>query len=46
MVKDQSGIRSGQWRYRLGDYRLLVKIDDETVIILDLKIGHRKEIYQ
>lgn len=38
--------RSGEWRYRVGDYRLLAKIDDQKIIILILNVGHRWEIYQ
>ena len=38
--------RNGQWRYRVGDYRLIAKIQDDTVIILILEIGHRREIYK
>ena len=38
--------RSGQWRYRVGDYRLLAEIQDEKVIILILSVGHRKDIYE
>lgn len=37
---------SGQWRYRIGDYRLIAEIQDEKVIILILTAGHRREIYQ
>lgn len=37
--------RSGQWRYRIGDYRLIAEIDDGKVTILLLSIGHRREIY-
>ena len=37
--------RSGQWRYRVGDYRLLAEIQDGKVIILILNIGHRSDIY-
>ena len=37
--------RSGQWRYRVGDYRLLAEIQDEKIIILILHVGHRSEIY-
>lgn len=33
------------WRYRVGDYRILAKIDDHRVIITVVEIGHRKEIY-
>lgn len=37
--------KSGQWRYRVGDYRLICEIKDEEIIILVLEIGHRREIY-
>ncbi|HFP8926540.1 TPA: type II toxin-antitoxin system RelE/ParE family toxin, partial [Enterococcus faecium] len=33
-------------RYRIGDYRLIADINDETVTILMLEIGHRKNIYK
>lgn len=38
--------RSGQWRYRIGDYRLICQINDNLLIILALEIGHRKDIYR
>lgn len=38
--------RAGQWRYRIGDYRLLAEISDNTVTILILNVGHRREIYK
>lgn len=37
--------RSGQWRYRVGDYRILADIEDDRIVILILDIGHRREIY-
>ena len=37
--------RSSQWRYRVGDYRLLAEIEDNKITILVLNIGHRREIY-
>lgn len=37
--------RSGQWRYRIGDYRLICQIEDNKLIILALSIGHRKDVY-
>ena len=37
--------KSGQWRYRIGDYRLLCLIQDQELIILALTVGHRKDIY-
>ena len=36
---------SGQWRYRVGDYRLLAEIQDDKIVILILHIGHRSDIY-
>ena len=37
---------NGLWRYRIGDYRLIVDIKDKKAIILMIKIGHRKEVYK
>ncbi len=37
--------RSGQWRYRVGDYRLLAQIEDQTITILILNVGHRRDVY-
>lgn len=40
------GDKSGQWRYRVGDYRILAEIKDDKIIILILNVGHRREIYK
>lgn len=37
--------RSGQWRYRIGDYRLICQINDDKLVILALTVGHRREVY-
>lgn len=37
--------RSGQWRYRIGDYRIIADIQDDKILILILSIGHRSDIY-
>lgn len=37
--------KSGQWRYRIGDYRIICEIIDEEITILVLEVGHRKNIY-
>jgi len=34
------------WRYRVGDYRIIAKIEDDRLIILVIEIGHRRDIYQ
>lgn len=43
--KQLKGALKGLWRYRVGDYRVLYRIVDEAVVILVLRIGHRKNIY-
>ncbi len=37
--------RSGQWRYRVGDYRLIAEIIDNEIVIMILNVGHRRDIY-
>ena len=34
------------WKYRVGDYRLICEIEDDRLIVLVLRVGHRKEIYR
>ena len=36
----------GHWRYRVGDYRLICDLRDGELIVLVLKIGHRREVYR
>ena len=43
--KALKGDRRGEWRYRVGDYRILANIQDDKILILVLKIGHRREVY-
>lgn len=38
--------RTGQWRYRIGDYRLICLIKDNELIILAMTVGHRREVYE
>jgi mRNA interferase RelE/StbE len=33
------------WRYRVGDWRVICKIEDARLIVLALRVGHRREIY-
>ena len=37
--------RVGQWRYRIGDYRIIASIEDDKLVILVIAVGHRREIY-
>lgn len=34
------------WKYRVGDYRLIAKIYDDRVVVVVLRIGHRREVYR
>lgn len=34
------------WKYRVGDYRLICRIQDENLLVLVVKIGHRSNIYK
>ena len=36
---------TGLWRYRVGDYRIVVEIHDDVVAVLVLQIGHRRKVY-
>jgi mRNA interferase RelE/StbE len=41
------GSKPGEfWKYRVGDYRLICSIEDKSVLILVLRIGHRREVYE
>ncbi len=34
------------WRVRVGDYRIVYTIEDDVVLVLVLRVGHRREIYR
>ena len=34
------------WRVRVGDYRILYEIHDDQLVILVIRVGHRREIYR
>lgn len=41
------GPRFGEfWKYRVGDYRLICKIEDDRLIVFVVKIGHRRQVYR
>jgi len=39
------GKLAGLWSLRIGDYRVIYQIRKSELLILVLKIGHRKKIY-
>jgi mRNA interferase RelE/StbE len=34
------------WRARAGDYRILYRIEDDRLVVLVMKIGHRRNVYR
>jgi mRNA interferase RelE/StbE len=36
----------GEWRVRVGDYRIVYEIRDAELVVLVLRLGHRREIYR
>lgn len=44
--KELKGKYKGLWRYRVGDYRILSEIHDDKLVILLVKIAHRREAYK
>jgi len=37
---------AGEWRVRTGEYRIIYEIRDDQLIVLVLRVGHRREIYE
>jgi mRNA interferase RelE/StbE len=33
------------WRYRVGDYRVVCLLEHDRLVVLVLRVGHRREIY-
>ncbi len=44
--KGLTGNKSGEWRYRIGNYRILANICDSEIGIQIFSIGHRSTIYK
>lgn len=34
------------WRLRVGDYRVIYEIYDDKVVVVVLKVAHRREVYR
>ena len=41
-----TGNKAGLWRYRVGNYRLICRLEDNALIVFVIGVGHRKEIYE
>ena len=44
--KPLTGNLKGNWRYRVGDYRIIAKIEDEEILITVIDVNHRRQIYR
>jgi mRNA interferase RelE/StbE len=40
-----TGDLAGLWRYRVADYRIVARIEDNRLIVLVITVGHRREVY-
>jgi len=36
----------GYWKYRVGDYRIISKIEDDRLIVVVVRVAHRREVYR
>jgi mRNA interferase RelE/StbE len=45
-VKLLRGGEQGRWRARVGDYRIVYAIEDDRLIVLVLRVAHRREVYE
>ena len=43
--KQLSGNKVGLWRYRIEDFRVICRLQDDKLLVLVVAVGHRKEIY-
>jgi mRNA interferase RelE/StbE len=34
------------WKYRVGDHRLICSLKDDRLVVIVVRIGHRREIYK
>lgn len=44
--KAMAGEYAGHWRYRVGDYRVIARIEDGRMVIVVVTLGHRREVYR
>jgi mRNA interferase RelE/StbE len=44
--KSLRGVLREFWRYRVGDYRIICKLEDDRLLVLVVRVAHRKEVYR
>ena len=40
------GNKVSLWRYRIENYRLICRLEDHTLVVFVVGVGHRKEVYE
>jgi mRNA interferase RelE/StbE len=45
-AKQLRGGSDGRWRLRVGDYRVVYAIEDDRLVVLVLRVAHRREVYR
>jgi mRNA interferase RelE/StbE len=45
IAKALSGDKQGLFRFRVGDYRIIAELRKDELVVLVIKVGHRKDIY-
>jgi len=45
-VKSLQGSQKGYLRVRVGDYRIIYRIEDDRLLVVVVGIGHRREVYR
>ena len=46
LARPVKGEAEALWRFRVGDYRIISEIRDDTLVVLVIRVGHRREVYR
>ena len=41
-----AGELAGLWRYRIGDYRVIARIEDDIITVMVIDVAHRSGVYR
>lgn len=41
-----TGDHAGYWRWRIGDYRVVARVEDARITILVVRVAHRRDVYR
>lgn len=44
--KPLRGVQSELWRYRVGSFRVIAHIQDDRIVILVVRVAHRRDVYK